>query len=104
MSHRRRFSWTALAALALVAAAVSAPRASADGPKDWRAAAAKVDGLVASKFRAQKDLVVAPLADDAEYLRRVTMDLTGTIPTYDETVSFLQDTAPDKRSARLASG
>ncbi|MCC7140363.1 MAG: DUF1549 domain-containing protein [Planctomycetes bacterium] len=99
MSHRRRFSWTALAALALVAAAVSAPRASADGPKDWRAAAAKVDGLVASKFRAQKDLVVAPLADDAEYLRRVTMDLTGTIPTYDETVSFLQDTAPDKRSA-----
>ncbi len=41
---------------------------------------------------------MAPPADDAEFLRRVTMDLQGTIPTYEETVAFLQDPAPDKRA------
>lgn len=98
MSRRRLSCWAVVAALALFVGAVPAPRARAAGPKDWRAAAAKVDALVAGRFRAQKDLVVAPTSDDAEFLRRVTMDLTGTIPTYDETVAFLQDTAPDKRA------
>jgi hypothetical protein len=40
----------------------------------------------------------APLASDAEFLRRVTLDLTGTIPTADDASAFLKDTAPDKRT------
>ncbi len=104
MARRSSPSW--LAALVSVAAALvgsvaaltPADVAAAAGPKDWKAAAAKVDELVVDRIKAQKDLVVAPPADDAEFLRRVTMDLQGIIPTYEETVAFLQDPAPDKRA------
>lgn len=40
----------------------------------------------------------APLADDATFLRRVSLDLIGTLPTVDETRKFLDDRAADKRS------
>jgi hypothetical protein len=39
-------------------------------------------------------------ASDAEFLRRITLDLTGTIPTAADARAFLKDTSPDKR-ARL---
>ncbi len=39
----------------------------------------------------------APLAGDAEYLRRATLDLTGRLPTRARVVSFLADTRADKR-------
>ncbi len=39
----------------------------------------------------------SPQADDAEFLRRVTLDLTGRIPTYQQTVAFLDSKDPDKR-------
>src|SRR5687767_6901757 len=42
----------------------------------------------------------APLATDAEFVRRGMRDLTGRIPTADETREFLADIRPDKR-ARL---
>lgn len=93
----RLVPWAFAATLALLP--LAAPPVRADGVKNWQAAAAKVDDLVASRLKAQKDLVVAPPADDAEFLRRVSMDLQGTIPTYEETVAFLQDTSPDKRTA-----
>ena len=40
----------------------------------------------------------APLASDGEFLRRVTLDLTGRIPTPDEIRGFLADPSPDKRA------
>ena len=40
----------------------------------------------------------APPADDAEYLRRVYLDLVGKIPTAAEARDFLDDSSPDKRS------
>ena len=39
-----------------------------------------------------------PPADDAEYLRRVYLDLVGKIPTAAEARDFLDDSSPDKRS------
>lgn len=39
----------------------------------------------------------SPRADDAEFLRRVTLDLTGTLPTSSEARTFLMDSSPDKR-------
>jgi hypothetical protein len=42
----------------------------------------------------------APPATDQEFFRRVTLDLTGHIPTPVEVLEFLADTSPDKR-ARL---
>ena len=43
----------------------------------------------------------APRATDAELLRRMSIDLTGRIPTAERVAAFLQDPSPDKR-ARLA--
>jgi len=37
------------------------------------------------------------LADDATYLRRVSLDITGTLPTEEEVRTFLADTSADKR-------
>lgn len=42
----------------------------------------------------------SPLADDAEFLRRVTLDLIGRIPTAERAAAFLADERVDKR-ARL---
>jgi Protein of unknown function (DUF1549) len=40
-------------------------------------------------------------ADDAEFLRRVTLDLGGRIPSAEEARSFLDDRSPDKRVKRI---
>ncbi len=40
----------------------------------------------------------APIADDAEFLRRVYLDLTGAIPRVAEVRDFLADERPDKRA------
>ncbi len=46
----------------------------------------------------REKLTPAAPATDAEFLRRVSLDLIGAIPTVDEAAAFLQDTASDKRS------
>lgn len=56
-----------------------------------------IDRLVAAKW-AEKKIEPAPPATDAEFLRRVYLDLVGTIPKHDEARAFLDDSAPDKRS------
>ncbi len=40
----------------------------------------------------------APVADDAEFLRRVYLDLTGRVPTPQQAASFLDDQSPGKRA------
>ena len=42
-------------------------------------------------------LPVSPAADDATFLRRVTLDLTGRLPTPDAVTAFLADSDTDKR-------
>src|SRR5947207_2530467 len=40
----------------------------------------------------------APLASDAEFVRRLYLDLTGVIPSAAEARAFLNDPAPDRRA------
>lgn len=40
---------------------------------------------------------LAPRSSDAEFFRRIHLDLAGCIPTAEQTRAFLQDTSPDKR-------
>jgi hypothetical protein len=77
-----------LSLAALLFAALSAP-AFAEAPLHER-----IDRAAASAEKA------APAAADAEFLRRVSLDLTGTLPTAAEARAFLKDSAADKR-ARL---
>ena len=55
-----------------------------------------IDARIQAAQAAEK-LTPARPATDAEFLRRVTLDLVGSIPTYEETVAFLDDTSPAKR-------
>ncbi len=56
----------------------------------------EVDRVILARLR-EHDLTPAPAADDAEFHRRVTLDLLGRIPTPAETEAFLADTSADKR-------
>ena len=60
----------------------------------------QIDQLIA-EGKQQFEQQAAPLADDATFLRRVTLDLVGTIPTADEVRTFVADSSPDKRSQRI---
>lgn len=51
----------------------------------------KIDELVASKWERMK-IKPSDVCNDAEYIRRVTLDLTGLPPTADEVRAFLADT------------
>ncbi len=52
------------------------------------------------KARDAAGLRPAPRSDDSEFLRRVTLDIVGTIPTVEDAEAFLADRSADKR-ARL---
>ena len=43
----------------------------------------------------------APLTNDSEFVRRIYLDLTGRIPTYDQATTFVASTDPNKRSALI---
>jgi len=45
----------------------------------------------------------APLTTDAEFIRRVTLDLTGRIPTAAQVQAFIADTTPNKRDMLIDS-
>ena len=55
-----------------------------------------IDEHVLRKLK-QLGLPPSPACDDATFIRRVTLDLAGRLPTTDETVSFLDNTDLDKR-------
>ncbi len=59
---------------------------------------AVIDEQVQAVWRQEKITPARP-ATDAEFLRRIYLDLCGSVPTYDETVSFLADQSPEKRAA-----
>jgi len=46
----------------------------------------------------QQGVTPADKTNDFEFIRRVTLDLTGRIPTVDRLMSFVADTTPDKRA------
>ncbi|MGE0756754.1 MAG: DUF1549 domain-containing protein, partial [Pirellulaceae bacterium] len=56
----------------------------------------QIDEFIAQRLVELK-LIPASVSSDAEFLRRVSLDLTGVIPTADLARKFLDDATPDKR-------
>jgi hypothetical protein len=56
-----------------------------------------IDELAAEKWK-KLGLRPSPVADDATFLRRLTIDLCGRLPTVDEVREFLADSRADKRA------
>lgn len=55
-----------------------------------------VDRHLIAQWR-QLQVLPSALADDATFLRRVNIDICGTLPTNDEVLEYLADTRTDKR-------
>jgi len=55
-------------------------------PETW----GKVDELVAAKWKRMK-IIPSELTNDAQFVRRVYLDLTGLPPTVEQTTSFIDD-------------
>jgi hypothetical protein len=55
-----------------------------------------VDRLAAAKFK-EVGIAPSPLCDDATFLRRAYLDVTGTLPTVSQATAFLDSRAPRKR-------
>jgi len=83
-------STVALVAMALLIGTAS----SANDPQKL---ADRLDADLDAKLKAAK-VPPAPMADDAEFLRRASLDLTGRIPSPREVYDFLADQSPNKRT------
>ena len=59
-----------------------------------------VDEHILAKLR-RLNIPPSELADDATFLRRIRLDVTGQLPTSDEIRLFLADAAPDKRLRKI---
>jgi len=84
--------------LVVLAAAITANSTTAYGQdSSVSAQAERIDTLIGARLRAEQ-ITPSPPADDAEFLRRVYLDLTGQIPPYDKAVAFLESNGPGRRA------
>ena len=73
---------------------LGAPLESVPEPRNF------VDELVVKKLRLL-GVPPSPVTDDATFLRRVTVDIAGRLPTLEEAEQFSQDTGTDKRDRAI---
>lgn len=55
-----------------------------------------IDSQISSAWQREK-LTPAPQTTDAEFLRRIYLDLVGTIPTHEQGAKFIDDSSAEKR-------
>lgn len=61
------------------------------------ASAAKIDELVAANYL-MFNVQPNPLTTDEQFVRRIYLDIAGTIPTYQQAKSFIESSDPHKRA------
>lgn len=87
----RPFGMLGIVSLAALLSAASCLRAEEPALRQL------IDGEVQSAWQ-KEGIAPAKPAEDAEFLRRIYLDLIGVIPTIDEAAVFLDDQATDKRN------
>jgi hypothetical protein len=90
----------AVPVLKRVATHDSSHQGSLPGANEASPADHPVDRFVNAKLR-KLGLVPSEICTDAEFLRRVSIDMTGTLPTPDEVTRFLEDPSNDKRASKV---
>src|SRR4051794_14534838 len=98
LKQRRLWLGLFLSTAAAALLAGSAARAAGPAPavKDAQALAAAIDRHVAARWAA-KGVKPSDPADDAEFMRRVYLDLAGKVPPVSEAREFLEDRDAGKR-------
>ncbi|MEO8596115.1 MAG: DUF1549 domain-containing protein [Candidatus Solibacter sp.] len=64
---------------------------------DQAHAAGSIDSYIFADFQSH-NITPAPKTTDWEFIRRITLDLTGRIPTADRVLTFVADSAANKRA------
>src|SRR5262245_46618 len=82
--------------LCILFVALAATTVRADPPGS-AALAARIDGRLEARWKRER-IQTAPLADDAEFLRRASLDLNGRIPTAADVYEFLAESGANKRA------
>lgn len=80
----------------VAAVAVTIPYGSSFTPQDFEPRN-RIDHLALDTWQ-KLGIVPARATNDAEFLRRVSLDLTGVLPTPQEVMAFLEEGSPDKRA------
>lgn len=60
----------------------------------------EIDRLIANKLQ-KLGIIPSEVCTDAEFLRRASLDIAGTLPTVGQVEAFLTDTNPDKRQQKI---
>src|SRR4029078_3153599 len=55
------------------------------------------DATIDARVKSRK-IPASPQIDDAEFIRRASLDVVGAVPKYADVVAFLDDAAKDKRA------
>lgn len=98
----RAFLPTSIAAVVLLSRIAYGQEANPFEAADWPIPANAVDAPVLVALQ-KHGLELRPPCSDEVFIRRVFVDVIGTLPRPDEVNAFLEDTSPDKR-ARLIDG
>jgi hypothetical protein len=78
---------------------VTAERNIANGQKP-ESISAVIDAVIDERLAKEK-IPSSPRVEDGKFLRRVTLDIAGRIPTYSEVTEFLASDNPDKRAVAV---
>lgn len=73
------------------------PPAAPSHPMPTASLAKLIDQAIDAKLNASQ-IKPSPETTDGEFLRRVYLDITGTVPTAEKAVAFLDDKSPNKRA------